>query len=452
MSPHLSFERRAVASLATLYAFRMLGLFMVLPVLSLYGTEYEGNTPLLIGLALGAYGFTQAILQIPFGMWSDRWGRKPVIAVGLLLFAAGSVLAAQADTIYELIAGRALQGGGAIASAIMALVADLTQDENRSKAMAAIGASIGLSFSLALAVGPLIAGLFGMSGIFWSTALLALVGLGILYRLVPTPVLNTQRSHRDAGAVPELLSTTLRNGQLLRLNAGIFALHFVLTASFVVMPPLLEAMGVDRARHWLVYVPLLVLAFIAMVPFMIIAEKRRQIKPVFLLAVAALMLMELALAMTQGHLYGFLLALFVFFGAFNLLEATLPSLMSKAAPAGSKGTASGIYSTCQFLGAFAGGVGGGWCLQAYGPQAVYLLCSGVALVWLLLAVTMQAPRFLTSVQIPLQRDELASFSERVMHFPGVAEVVVIVEEQAAYLKVDSSQFDRQRLLDYLARA
>lgn len=449
MSSHLSFERRAVTSLATLYAFRMLGLFMVLPVLSLYGSSYEGSTPLLIGVALGAYGFTQAILQIPFGMWSDRWGRKQVIAVGLVLFAIGSVVAAQSHTIYGLIFGRCLQGGGAIASAIMALVADLTLDENRSKAMAAIGASIGLSFSVALALGPFVASLYGMAGIFWFTTLLAVIGLFVLVRFVPTPVATSGRSHRDAGAVPELLSKTLRNVELLRLNAGIFSLHFILTASFVVMPRLLENMGIDRTHHWQVYIPMLALAFVVMIPFMIVAEKRRKIKPVFLLAVASMAIMELVLALTQTHRVGFLVALFVFFTAFNLLEATLPSLMSKAAPAGSKGTASGIYSTCQFMGAFVGGVGGGWALQAYGPHGVFLACGVVASVWLGLALTMKPPRFLSSVQIPLSREEMATFADRIASFPGVAEVVVIREEQAAYLKVDNTVFDREQLQSYL---
>ncbi len=436
-----AFERRAISSLASLYAFRMLGLFMVLPVLALYGDEYSGSTPLMLGVALGAYGFTQALLQIPFGMLSDRWGRKPVIAIGLVIFALGSVVAACADSVYELILGRCLQGGGAIASAIMAMVADLTSDESRTKAMASIGASIGLSFSVALVLGPVLAGWGGISSLFWATVGLALAGLWVLWRWVPTPAIKSR--HREAGAVPELLRTTLVHPQLLRLNLGIFALHFVLMACFLVMPSILETqLGFVRDQHWLIYLPLLVLAFIAMVPFIIIAEKRRKIKPIFVAAVALLAAMiGLMGAMTDSR-WGFLAALFFFFMAFNLLEATLPSLMSKLAPAGAKGTASGIYSTCQFLGAFAGGVSAGWLLQYESVSAVFGLCSILVVAWLLLALTMSSPRFLAGVQIPLQAEYLAQADELLSALPGVVEVVLIQEEVTAYLKVDPSIFDR----------
>lgn len=439
-----AFERRAITSLASLYAFRMLGLFMVLPVLALYGDDYVGATPLLLGLALGAYGFTQALLQIPFGMLSDRWGRKPVIAVGLLIFAAGSVVAAQAESMFELIIGRCLQGGGAIASAIMAMVADLTSDESRTKAMASIGASIGLSFSVALVLGPVLAGWGGLSILFWVTALLALLGLWILWRWVPTPAVRGR--HREAGAVPELLRSTLIHPQLMRLNVGIFVLHFVLMACFLVMPTILEQkLAFVRDQHWMVYLPLLVLAFVAMVPFIIIAEKRRQIKPVFVAAVALLAAMTALMPTVSDSRWGFLCVLFFFFMAFNLLEATLPSLMSKLAPAGAKGTASGIYSTSQFLGAFAGGISAGWLLQQFGADAVFTLCAAVVVLWLLLALTMSSPKFLAGIQIPLETHHLARADELLGDLPGVVEVVLIREETTAYLKVDPELFDREQV-------
>lgn len=437
-----SFERRAVASLASLYAFRMLGLFMVLPVLALYGDQYEGSTPLMLGVALGAYGFTQALLQIPFGMLSDRWGRKPVIAMGLVIFALGSVVAASADTVYGLILGRCLQGCGAIASAIMAMVADLTSDESRTKAMATIGASIGLSFSVALILGPVLAGIGGMSLMFWTTVGLSLIGLWVLMRWVPTPATTGVR-HREAGAVPELLRSTLVHKELIRLNCGIFTLHCVLMACFLVMPTILERqLGYPREQHWMIYLPLLVLAFVAMVPFIIIAEKKRKIKPIFVAAVALLGAMTALMALWQHDAVGFLAALFFFFMAFNLLEATLPSLMSKVAPAGAKGTASGIYSTCQFLGAFVGGVGGGWLLQTYGVVAVFTLCAVLVAGWLLLAIYMLPPRHLAGVQVPLAADKLASADARLSALPGVVEVVLIAEEATAYLKVDPAVFNR----------
>ncbi|MGD8177195.1 MFS transporter [Marinimicrobium sp. ARAG 43.8] len=438
------FERRTVASLAMLYAFRMLGLFMVLPVLTLYGDSYSGASPLLLGLALGAYGFSQAILQIPFGVLSDRIGRKPVIAAGLLVFTIGSVLAAQADSVYELILGRLLQGGGAIAGAVMALLADLTSEENRTKAMATIGGAIGLSFSLALVIGPLLASWGGLAAIFWLTALLGLVGLWVLWKLVPS-VKRPPRRRREVGAVPELIRDVLRDRELLRLNLGIFVLHFVLMALFLVMPGRLEGdLGVTRDHHWFVYLPLLAGAFIAMLPFIIIGEKRRQMKPVFLLAVGLLGVS--LLAQLWAHSVVWVLAtLFLFFMAFNLLEASLPSLVSKTAPAGAKGTATSIYSSCQFFGAFAGGSLGGWLLQSGGPALVAGVSLGLVMLWWLVAAGMRPPRYLASLLMPLQGRVSEEFSERLYQVPGVEEVVVVESEGTAYLKVDSQRVDRKQL-------
>ncbi|MDQ2078161.1 MFS transporter [Marinimicrobium sp. ABcell2] len=438
------FERRVVASLASLYAFRMLGLFMVLPVLALYGDDYSGSSPFLLGVALGAYGFSQALLQIPFGVLSDRIGRKPVIIAGLLIFTLGSMLAAQADTMAELIAGRILQGAGAIAAAVMALLADLTADENRTKAMAVIGASIGASFSLALVLGPLLAAWGGMAAIFWVTAALGLVGIYLVWQVVPSPA--RARPRYESGAVPALLVSTLKNPELMRLNLGIFVLHLVLMASFIVVPQMLEQdLGLTRERHWLVYLPLLVGAFIAMLPFIIVAERRRKMKPVFLGAIALLGLAVLSLLGAGTSLPLTLLALFGFFMAFNLLEATLPSLVSKIAPAGGKGTATGIYSTCQFAGAFAGGVMGGWLWQNWDIAAVLTVCAGLALLWWLVALFMRPPRFLASLLIPLQGQPVEVLSERLRDQPGVVEVVVIPAEGTAYLKVDPRELDRSQL-------
>lgn len=438
-------ERRAIVSLASLYAFRMLGLFMVLPVLVLYGEEYQASTPLLLGVALGAYGFSQAILQIPFGSLSDRIGRKPVIVMGLLIFALGSVVAAAAESIYGLILGRALQGAGAIAGAIMALVADVTQDQNRTKAMASIGASIGVSFSVALVLGPALAKVGGMQAIFAMTAGLAVLGLLIVWRWVPTPVV-TARRHRDTGTVPELVSQIAGIGELQRLNFGVFVLHAVLMASFVAMPLVLEQnLGIGRDDHWWVYLPLLILAFVAMVPFIIIAEKQQKMKGVFVSAVALLAVSEVALACFVEVRWAFLVTLFFFFVAFNLLEATLPSLMSKIAPAGAKGTASGIYSTSQFLGAFVGGIGGGWLLQEFTFSGVFVGAAIMLLLWLLVAQNMKSPRHLALVKVPVNLAEVDRADEFLSSLPGVAEVIIIEDEATAYLKVDDREFDRSSL-------
>jgi MFS family permease len=388
-------ERRAALSLAGIFSLRMLGMFMILPVFALYADRIDGATPVLMGLAIGIYGMTQALLQIPFGLLSDRWGRKPVIAAGLLLFALGSVVAALSDSIYGVIAGRALQGSGAIAAAVMALAADLTREEQRTKAMAIIGISIGMSFSLALVAGPVLDHWLGLAGIFWLTAVLACLGIAVLYLVVPQPAIS--RLHRDAEPVPAQFLSVLRDGQLLRLDFGILSLHMILTASFTVLPLILrDTLELPSGRHWHVYLPVLVLSVVAMVPFIILAERRRRMKQVFLGAILVVALAQFGLAVWHASLFSVALLLFLFYVGFNLLEATLPSLISKMAPPDSKGTAMGFYSSSQFFGAFLGGVLGGWLQGRAGLAGVLVFCGGAALVWLVVAASMRSPRYLTS--------------------------------------------------------
>nr|WP_010132167.1 MFS transporter [Microbulbifer agarilyticus] len=371
-----STERRALAGLASLYVFRMLGLFMVLPVLSLYGSDYSGSTPALLGLALGAYGLSQAILQIPLGVLSDRWGRKPVIFLGLSVFAIGSVVAATSESVYGLIGGRILQGAGAIAAATMALAADLTRDENRGKAMAVIGASIGVAFVLAVVLGPLLANLGGLSAIFWLTALLALVGMLLVWRLVPNPQVQIRR-----GPASGDFARVLRNASVWRLVCGVFFLHLLLTALFIPLPLLLvEKLQLPSADHWKLYAPLLLGTFVVMVPLMRLAEKRQQVPAAMRLALLGLVFGGVALMpSTQG---GWIVAcLALFFLAFNLLEALLPAQLTREAPAESRGAASGLYATCQFLGAFAGGSLGGLMYGQGGAGSVATFVLGVLVLW-----------------------------------------------------------------------
>ncbi|ACE84505.1 major facilitator family transporter [Cellvibrio japonicus Ueda107] len=440
------FERKVVLSLAALYSFRMFGLFMLLPVLSVYGSDYADHSPFLLGLALGAYGLSQALLQIPFGVMSDRFGRKPLILAGLLLFALGSVVAAMADSVYGLILGRFLQGCGAISAAVMALLTDLTSEENRTKAMATIGASIGMSFSVAMTLGPVLAAWGGVGAIFWLTAGLGLAGVYILLAVVPN-VSVTAAPRREAVAVPNLLWHTLSHPELRRLNLGIFVLHFVLMANFVVLPLVLQnQLAIPRNYHGFVYFPLLALAFMLMLPFVIIAEKRRQIKPVFLAAIGLLLVSELLLVWLSHSMIPALLVLFLFFVAFNLLEATQPSLVSKIAPAGAKGTATGIYATCQVLGVFGGGALGGWLLeQQLGVAAVFMVNAALTLLWLLGAWGMTPPRFLASVLIPLRGRDPQWVADQLRQVNGVAEVVIVSSENMAYLKVDQKLVDRKAL-------
>lgn len=439
-------ERRATLGLAGVYGFRMLGLFLILPVFALFAEGLPGATPFLTGLAVGIYGLTQAVLQIPFGLLSDRIGRKPVIFAGLLLFALGSVIAALADDIGQVILGRAIQGSGAIAAAVMALAADLTREEHRTKAMATIGMTIGASFMLAMLAGPLLDGWIGVHGIFWLTGLLALLGIALVGLVVPTPVAS--RVHRDAEPVPAMFRRVLGNRELLRLDWGIFSLHLVLTAVFLAVPLVLRDLGLAPQRHSMLYLPVMIGSIAAMVPFVILAERHGQMKPVFLGAVGLLAAALLGLAAGSHHFWLFVAALAAFFTAFNLLEATLPSLVSKIAPADAKGTAMGVYSTSQFGGAFCGGLIGGWAHHQFGLQGVFLAAGVVALAWLMLAWGMRRPGRFASRLVdlgPLSAADAAGLAGRLHAVPGVVEAVVVAEEGVAYLKIDRDRFDAAAL-------
>ncbi len=374
-------ERRATIALAGIFSLRMLGLFMILPVFALYANhELFGVTPTLVGVAIGAYGLTQALLQIPFGMLSDRFGRKVIIAIGLVIFAAGSVVAALSTSIWGVIFGRALQGAGAIAGPVMALAADLTRETQRTKAMAMIGMSIGLSFMVAIVVAPTIDHWIGVPGIFWLIGGLAVVGIGVLLFIVPTPACS--EPHQEAGAIPSKLKGVYHNATLRRLDFGILSLHTIITANWVVVPLVLSEY-LDKQLHWWVYLPVLLFSVAAMVPFVLIAEKRGLIKQILLGSVSLLGIAELLFIPAHVSLWATGFVLFLFFTAFNLLEAILPSLMSKLAPPEAKGTAMSIYSTAQFLGAFIGGSLGGWMHAHFGMQGVFLMGTTFALLWLL---------------------------------------------------------------------
>ena len=444
-------ERRAGISLALIYAFRMLGLFMIMPVFALYAETLPEATPFLAGLALGVYGLTQALLQIPFGMLSDRIGRKPVIFAGLVIFALGSLVAAQADSIYGIIFGRALQGSGAIAAALMALAADLSREEHRTKMMALIGASIGVAFAAAMVLGPVLNQWIGISGIFASTAVLALIGIAILYLVVPDP-LRTQ-FHSDAQVQSGALVEVIRDGQLLRLDFGIFILHFALMCVFLVMPlELRDTASLAAADHWKLYLPVFALSLVIMLPFVIIAERNRRMKQVFLGAIATV-----ALAVT-GFIYSsdlitLCLSLVLFFAGFNLLEASLPSLVSKTARATQKGTAMGVYSSSQFMGAFAGGVVGGAAHGHWGVDGLYITVVVVLLLWLVLASSMQQPRYLSTYLLNIgvrNESEVSGLTHELAAVAGVAEVSVIADEGVAYLKVEKHVLDDKKLLSFMA--
>lgn len=443
-------EKRSVSALASVYAMRMLGLFMVMPVFMLLGNDLDGATPALLGFAIGAYGLSQALLQIPFGMLSDRVGRKQMIYIGLVLFAAGSLLAASTDSIYVVIAGRILQGAGAIASVLMALLSDLTREEERTKAMATVGISIGLSFSVSLVLGPLIGSVWGLSGIFYVTAALAAIALVVVHRVVPTP--HQHRISADTHPAREMLGKVLSDRRLLRLDFGIFALHLVLTALFLAFPSILQdSLGLASRSHWWFYLSVMVMSFFAMVPFIIIGEKKRKMKPVLCGAIALLMLATAGLASVAVGLVAAWGLLFFFFMAFNLLEASLPSLISKEAPAASKGTAMGVYSTSQFMGAFLGGALGGVLLEQFGLTGVLWFMVAVLGIWFLVALTMPSPGYTSSFVLQLQQAVAGQYDEiddSLRRLPGVQDVVIVEGAATAYLKVDRRHFDEALLADF----
>lgn len=388
----LPIERRASASLALIFALRMLGLFLVLPVFMLEARQYPGgDDPALVGLAMGIYGLTQALLQIPFGMASDRFGRKRVIVIGLIIFAAGSLLAAAASSLDWLLAGRALQGAGAVSAAVTALLADLTRDTVRTKAMAMVGASIGLMFALSLVIAPPLAAAIGLQGLFVLTGLLAMVGIGVvLWGVPPAPSLQAQPHGSRLGGLAQVLG----HSGLLRLNAGVFILHAVQLAMWVAVPALLVQAGLPKSAHWQAYLPA-VLASFGFMGVVFAMERRGQLRAVFLLSIGLLLLVQLGFwALAEPGAQGAALwplgaLLFVFFCGFNALEATQPSQVSRLAPVAARGAALGVYNTLQSLGFFTGGALGGWLAKHWGAGGLFAACAGAMLVWLVLAWGMQ---------------------------------------------------------------
>ena len=417
-------------------------MFSILPVFVLFASEFQGSTPFLIGLALGIYGLLQALLQIPLGLLSDKIGRKKTIAIGLVLMAVGSIVAALSESIYGVIVGRSLQGAGAIAAALMALAADLSRDEQRTKMMAMLGASIGLSFLLALLLGPLLISVFSVRMLFWFTAASAGFALIILFYVVPNP--ERGGFHADTTARVASLSELFRRKELQQLNVSIFFLHLIITATFVVVPVLLQNAGLPSIDHWKVYFPAVLLSVFAMIALIFIAERKQQMRLVLLICVGGLLMTQAVFVWLPGTVAWLFLGVLMFFCFLNSLEALLPSLVSRIAPAGSRGGANGIYSSCQFFGGFVGGAGGGWLVGQYGLVAVYLALIGICVVWLLLIRGFKAPKLLSTHRRRLNAEEMQR-SDAVLgqlrQMPGVEEVVLSPEESIAYMKVDKAVFN-----------
>jgi MFS family permease len=442
-------ELRASFGLAGIFGLRMLGMFIILPVFALYAAKLPGGSShTMVGIALGAYGLTQATLQVPFGWLSDHWGRKRTIYLGLVIFAAGSFIAALAQNIQLIILGRIIQGAGAISAAVIALTADLTREDQRTKAMAIIGMTIGAAFVLSMAAGPVLDRFIGVSGIFALTGFLAIGALFVTRMVVPEP---DQTGAIKIPAQQASLQSVLRDTQLLRLNYGIFALHGTLMALFVVVPFALQA-HLPSSSHWHVYLPVMMGSIVIMFPAMLLAERKSLQKPVFICSLAVL-ISALGLLMFSGRaLFPLVTGLLFFFAAFNLLEATLPSMISKLAPAGARGTAIGVYSSVQFIGTFVGAACGGWLSQHFGASAVFGFCGTLAIIWLLLAFGMRVPRNFETRWYQLPRADtrmLSGLVHGLSALPGVAEVN-LGGDGVAYLKVDSNSFDEQNVIKLLA--
>ena len=443
-------EVRASLSLASIYGLRMLGMFLILPIFSIYAeTLPGGENHLMIGLALGAYGLTQALFQLPFGMASDRFGRKRMIYIGLVLFVIGSLVAAFADDLLTVLIGRAIQGAGAVSAVVTALVADLTREEHRTKAMAMIGGTIGITFALSLVLGPALNQWIGVSGIFLLTGILAALAILDVKYLVPDPVVS--RFHSDAEAAPSKLKDVLRDTQLLRLNFGIFALHAAQMAMFVVVPfAIKETSGMSENDHWMIYLPIMVLSFAFMVPAIIYGEKKAKLKQVFVAAIAMMLVAQLMFAGTINFFWGVVFSLSAYFVAFNVLEASLPSIISKLAPAASKGTAIGVYNTAQSLGVFLGGAMGGVLSHLYGFASVFMFCGGLMALWLIFAISMKAPPAVKSRMFHVDEmspDAARNLSLKLAALAGVREAVVLADEGLVILKVDMQQvFDETEAL------
>ncbi len=444
-----STEKKAALTLSAVFALRMLGLFMLLPVFSLVGQQLNGYTPALIGLAIGAYGLTQAFFQIPFGWLSDRFGRKPIILFGLVLFVIGSLVAAMSEHIYGVIAGRLLQGCGAIASAIMALAADLSRDEQRTKIMASIGMSIGAAFAMAMIIGPGLTSWVGLKGIFLVIAVLAVVAMLVIYFLTPNP--DAQFVQRDAIASRGQFAKIFKDGQLMRLNFGIFTLHFLLTSFFVAFPNRLKGLGVDLADHSWIYLVTMIAAVILMLPMIILAEKKRQHARVMLAGVMLIALVQFSFGMFQFPLVIVVVALVIYFTGFNLMEALLPSMISRMAPLSGKGTALGVYSTSQFAGAFLGGPVAGLIMQYRGMDGIYLIGAVMAVLWAVLLLGLKNPPTLTAYTLTMPdvaKEAFPSLIDEIKAIEGVSEAIALPEAGAVYLKVDKDQLDPTSLHKY----
>lgn len=449
MSPE---ELRASLALSSIFGLRMLGMFAILPVFAFYAEGLPGGDNLtLVGIAVGIYGLTQSCLQIPFGWWSDRYGRKPVIYVGLAIFAAGSFIAALGVNIWVVILGRMLQGAGAISAAVMAMTADLTRDEHRAKAMAMIGSTIGATFAASLVLSPWLDHAIGVPGIFAMTGVLVLASIWVVHALVPDAPQSTHCP--DVRGLVQF-ATVLRNPQLARLDYGVFALHAVLMALFIAVPLELRAGGLPVERHWQVYLPVMTGSFLLMLPAVLGTARPARLKAAFVGSIAVLLVSQAALPWMTGAAWLIAALLLVFFTAFNALEAHLPTLVSRIAPGEARGMAIGVFASIQFFGAFFGAAAGGFLYGRWGTPGIVIFDAALIVIWLAVAAgtRVPAPRSIRAYALPvLDRGTAERLLARLRTQPGVHEARIESAERRAVLAVDSDGFDEQNVLKLIQR-
>ncbi|AOA59487.1 MFS transporter [Acinetobacter larvae] len=432
-------ERRSTAALSSIFALRMLGLFMIIPVFSIAGQSYQHATPVLIGLAVGIYGLSQAILQIPFSLWADRYNRKSLIIIGLLLFSLGGAIAALSESIYGVIIGRAIAGAGAVSAVVMALLSDVTREQQRTKAMAMMGMSIGLSFVVAFSLGPWLSAKVGISGLFWVTTIMGLVAI-LMLLMVP----KTTRHHRNFNQdYLKQLAEVLKMGDLNRLHVSVFMLHLLLTAMFIYIPSqLIQYAGIPLAHHGWIYLPLLVISLFFAFPSIILAEKYRKMRGIFLTAIAAIIAGLVVLIFGNQSKYVLIFGMGLFFIAFNVMEALLPSWLSKVAPIQSKATAMGVNASGQFLGAFLGGTLGGQLIMLNNTAIGWSVLAAIAIIWLLICFGLAQPRYLSSIVLDLPEQQATDqWASQLLKIHGIEEVVIMAEQNVAYVKVDKREID-----------
>ena len=434
---------KTAIKLAMVYSLNLLGMFLLLPVMIVYATKLDGGNVALAGFAFGCYGLMRLIMQLPLGMLSDGIGRKKIIYFGLGLFAIGSLVCGLAHSIEALIIGRLIQGSGAVGAVVTALVADVTSEKNRTKVMAIIGVAIGVSFSVSLVVSPILANVIGVNGIFYLIAIMSLIAMFIIAKMIPNPINITQQQKLNFSKLREVI----KNTQLLRLNFGVFSLHFTQMSLFVALPLFLASKAhLDKLNQWYIYLPAVIIGFIAMIPFIVIAEKRGKLKLVMLIAISFILITQLLLMFGFTNIFVIISILSLYFIGFNILEASLPSLISKITTIDSKGTALGMHSTCQSLGLFLGGSVGGYLYQHYGMCFVYLECAIVLLIWLILSFSMRIPKAVKTVikaipsywhnNVPLLVEELHKVN-------GIDEIFANENENMIYFKVSQLFWDEE---------